>query len=89
MVNTVRLLEGNSTGGEVAKYHSFPATMKILGVSRPTLYKLLAEGVIRARKDDISGRTTFKFNFDEVDRVKDLMVKKRKKGKSIIKGGQS
>ncbi len=84
MVNTARVLEPNK-GVEMAKYLSFPQVMSQLGVSRPTIYKWLAEGKLRAKKEEFGGRIQFKFSPEEIDRIGALLKPKREKGKSIVK----
>jgi excisionase family DNA binding protein len=83
MVNTARVLE-EKLGGNLAKYLSLPQVMDRLGVTRTTIYKWIAEGRLKARKDDWGGRIQFKFLPEEIERIEGLLKPRREKGKSIV-----
>lgn len=63
-----------------------PEVMDILDITKMTLYKWILQKKIGVRRFNIGKRVVLGFNEDEVDRVKSLLVKKRKPGKSLIQG---
>ena len=63
-----------------------PEVMKILDITKMTLYKWILQKKIGVRRFRIGKRVVLGFNDDEVDRVKSLLVKKRRPGKSLIQG---
>lgn len=85
MLKTVRFIDSNK-GKEMSKYLSFLSVCKMLGISRGSVYKYVAEKKLPARIDEdlMSGKVEFKFDAEDVNKFKELLKKKRKKGQSLV-----
>jgi hypothetical protein len=60
--------------------------MDILGVTKVTLYKWTMLKKIKVRRYQIGSRIYNGFDLDDVNKLKEKMVKNRKPGKPLIQG---
>ena len=56
-----------------------------LGVSRPTFFKWIDRKKVKVTKRVIGTKTHYEISEQEYERLKSLMVKKRQKGKSVLR----
>lgn len=73
------------TEGGILGMLSSTEVMKILGITKITLYKWADRGKLKARRYKIGTKTYYAFDQKDVDALKARMVKTRKQGKSLIR----
>jgi len=59
--------------------------MRMLGITKMTLYKWVLQKKIKVRRFQIGSRVVLGFQESEVDKIKSRMVKKREPGKSLMR----
>ena len=59
--------------------------LRVLGITKQTLYKWIMLGKIKAITHEIGARIFLEFDPKEIDKIKSQMVRKREKGKPLIK----
>jgi excisionase family DNA binding protein len=69
---------------EMGKYLTIGEVAGMLGISRGSIYRYIAEGRLPVKKEEFGDRILFKFLLEDIDQFKEMLKKKRRKGQRLI-----